>query len=118
MSNACKKLVKIEDPLNKYSLNTDSRDVALLHLYKNEDWLKIKKQAVSLWVVACIYEARPNVTIDIFNMCIKSWNAVVLRWGSKAENSNNILIKLIKEVLVENDLNENIIYNFPLEREN
>jgi len=112
MANWCKKLIKIKDPLDKYS-----RDNSWI-ISTETDWLKIKKQAVPLWVVSCIYEARPNVTIDIAIMCIKSWNAMILRGGSKAENSNNILIKIIKEVLVENKIDENIIYNFPLKREN
>lgn len=107
MANWCKKLEKIKDPLDKYNLEKDI--VA-------EKWIKIKKQAIALWVVSCIYEARPNVTIDIFNMCIKSGNAVVLRWWSQAEKSNNILIKIIKEVLIENKVDEKIIYNFPGDR--
>ncbi len=113
MANWCKKLVKIADPLEKYG----SRDVLAKHLYKNENWLKIKKQAISLWVVACIYEARPNVTIDIAIMCIKSWNAMVLKWWTKASFSNNILVEIIKDVLKENNISQKIIYNFPLERE-
>ncbi len=106
----CEKLVKIKDPLDKNILKTDEFD-------NLENSLKIKKQAIALWVVACIYEARPNVTIDIAIMCIKSGNAMILRWWSQASFSNNILIKIIKEVLINNKIDENIIYNFPLERE-
>ncbi|MDQ7022922.1 MAG: glutamate-5-semialdehyde dehydrogenase, partial [Candidatus Gracilibacteria bacterium] len=109
MANGCKKLEKIKDPLEKYSLEKK---------IITENGIKIKKQAIALGVVSCIYEARPNVTIDLFNMCIKSGNAVILRGGSQAENSNNILIKIIKEVLRENKIDENIVYNFSLERKN
>ena len=47
-------------------------------------------------MVAVIYEARPNVTIDVFSLCFKSGNAVVLKGGSEAANSNQIFVDLIK----------------------
>ena len=111
MAESWKKLINTKDPLEKYSKDN------LWIISTATEWLKIKKQAIPLWVVSCIYEARPNVTIDIFNMCIKSGNAVILRWGSQAENSNNILISLIQEVLEKNGMDKNIVFNFPLERE-
>lgn len=108
ITKSCYDLINIEDPLLKY--NNDE-------IKQAEDWLSIKKVGVSFWVVACIYEARPNVTIDIAIMCIKSWNWIILRWGTKAKHSNSILIKFIKEVLENNNIDSNLIFNYPLERD-
>lgn len=59
--------------------------------------LKITCQRVPLGVVGIIYEARPNVTVDAAALCIKSGNAVVLRGGKEAINTNRVLVKLMKE---------------------
>lgn len=59
--------------------------------------LKIEKVRVPLGVVGIIYESRPNVTVDSAALCLKSGNAVVLRGGSEAVNSNHILVKTIAE---------------------
>ncbi len=108
MANWCEELVKINDPEDKYSNEK---------IIKTDDWLTIKKVWIPLWVVACIYEARPNVTIDLIIMCIKSWNAIILRWWKEAENSNKFLVNLVKKVLNDNNLDENLVYNYPLVRE-
>lgn len=73
---SCKELIKIDDPLKKY-------DNEKTFVYSKE--IKIRKKWGPLWVVACIYESRPNVTIDLIIMCIKSWNAIVLRWWKEAK---------------------------------
>jgi len=104
----CYDLALIKDPLLKFEVEEN---------IITNDWLTIQKLGIPLWVVACIYESRPNVTIDIAIMCIKSWNAIVLRWWSDAKYSNIALIKLIKEVLNNNDINSDLIFNFPLERD-
>jgi glutamate-5-semialdehyde dehydrogenase len=59
--------------------------------------LKITQVRVPFGVVGAIYEARPNVTIDIAALCLKSGNAAVLRGGSAAENTNRVLVELIQE---------------------
>jgi glutamate-5-semialdehyde dehydrogenase len=59
--------------------------------------LKIAKVRVPLGVIGIVYEARPNVTVDSAALCLKAGNAVVLRGGSDAINSNKILAKLISE---------------------
>lgn len=107
MSKSCYDLVKIDDPLLKYS-----NDKAL----KTNESITIKKVGIPIWVVACIYESRPNVTVDIAIMCIKSSNWVILKWWKIAKNSNLILIKIIEDVLINNDINLDLIYNFPLDR--
>ncbi len=61
--------------------------------------LKLQQVRVPLGVVGCIYEARPNVTIDIAALAIKSGNAAVLRGGSAAENTNRVLVGLIQSAL-------------------
>lgn len=79
--------------------------------------LRIQKIAVPLGVVAVIYESRPNVTIDVFALCIKSGNACVLKGGKEAQNSNRILVKLIAEALQACEIDPNCIYLLPNERE-
>lgn len=62
--------------------------------------LRLQQVRVPLGVVGCIYEARPNVTIDIAALAIKSGNAAVLRGGSAAENTNRFLVGLIQSALM------------------
>lgn len=62
--------------------------------------LRVNQVRVPFGVVGAIYEARPNVTIDIASLALKSGNAVVLRGGSAAENSNRVLVGLIQDALV------------------
>ncbi len=69
--------------------------------------LKIHKQRVPLGVVAVIYEARPNVTVDIFSLAFKTGNAVILRGGSETTNTNRALIQVIRDALTAS--------NFPQE---
>ena len=59
--------------------------------------LKISKRRVPLGVIGAIYESRPNVTIDISSLCLKSGNAVILRGGKEAINSNTALAKVAQE---------------------
>ncbi|GAB3033532.1 glutamate-5-semialdehyde dehydrogenase [Spirosoma pulveris] len=66
-----------------------------------EQGLKLKKIAVPLGVVGVIYEARPNVTVDVASLCLRSGNACVLKGGKEADSSNRCLIGLIQGVLVE-----------------
>ncbi|MBM3939901.1 MAG: glutamate-5-semialdehyde dehydrogenase [SAR202 cluster bacterium] len=61
--------------------------------------LRIERRRVPLGVIGVIYEARPNVTTDIVSLCLKSGNAVVLRGGKEAFNSNQALVKLIRMAL-------------------
>lgn len=61
--------------------------------------LRVQKVRVPLGVIAMIYEARPNVTVDATSLCLKSGNAVVLRGGKEAVDSNTLLVHLIKDAL-------------------
>ncbi|MGV8883918.1 MAG: glutamate-5-semialdehyde dehydrogenase [Rhodoglobus sp.] len=63
--------------------------------------LKLSQVRVPFGVIGAIYEARPNVTIDIAALALKSGNAVVLRGGSAAENTNRVLVEVIQSALIE-----------------
>jgi glutamate-5-semialdehyde dehydrogenase len=63
--------------------------------------LQINKRRVPLGVIGAIYESRPNVTIDISSLCLKSGNAVILRGGKEAINSNKALIKVAQEACAQ-----------------
>lgn len=71
--------------------------------------LEIRKVRVPLGVIGIIYEARPNVTADAAGLCLKSGNAVVLRGGSEAINSNIAIIKVLTEAAYKNDIPEGAI---------
>jgi len=63
--------------------------------------LSLQKIRVPFGVIGCIYEARPNVTIDIAALAIKSGNAILLRGGTAAENTNRILVEVLRDGLVK-----------------
>jgi glutamate-5-semialdehyde dehydrogenase len=71
--------------------------------------LDLTQLRVPFGVIGVIYEARPNVTIDISALAIKSGNAVVLRGGSAAENTNIALSKILKEALASSGLNPELV---------
>ena len=72
--------------------------------------LKLTQIRVPLGVIGVIYEARPNVTIDIAVLAIKSGNAVVLRGGRDAQSSNEILVKLLQDALAEAGLSSDCVH--------
>lgn len=78
--------------------------------------VNIQKVTVPLGVVGVIYESRPNVTIDVASLCMRSGNAVILRGGSDAEFTNLILVKLIHDVLEKNSLSKDIVQLLPVDR--
>lgn len=71
--------------------------------------MKITKISVPFGVVGVIYEARPNVSFDVFSLCFKSGNVCILKGGSDAYESNLAIVNLIKRVLRENGLDENMV---------
>ena len=79
--------------------------------------LQISRISVPLGVVGVIYEARPNVTFDVFALCFKTGNVSVLKGGSDAEYSNKAIISLIHAVLSKHGLNPHITVLLPAERE-
>jgi glutamate-5-semialdehyde dehydrogenase len=95
----------------------DIRNVAALPnplgkvLLKNErpNGLIISKLSVPFGVIGVIYESRPNVTFDVFSLCLKSGNVCVLKGGSDAVNSNKAIVGIIKNVLGKNGIDKNVI---------
>ncbi|RDC61803.1 glutamate-5-semialdehyde dehydrogenase [Adhaeribacter pallidiroseus] len=78
--------------------------------------LEISKISVPLGVVGIIYEARPNVTFDVFSLCLKTGNACILKGGSDAADSNAAILKIIHEVLAQHQIDPNIVALLPLDR--
>jgi glutamate-5-semialdehyde dehydrogenase len=76
--------------------------------------LMVGRMRIPLGVVAMIYESRPNVTADAVGLCLKSGNAVVLRGGSEAFNSNLAIVKVLKETLVGTSINPDVIGFIPV----
>ena len=98
MAEGLVQLSDLEDPIGN-----------VLSMKKRPNGLLIGQRVVPIGVVLMIYEARPNVTIDAFGLCFKTGNAVILKGGSDALSTNGILVKIIKDVLKANALNENSV---------
>lgn len=79
--------------------------------------MKITKVSVPFGVIGIIYEARPNVSFDVFSLCLKSGNACVLKGGTDAYNSNKAIVELIQQVLEKYGLDKNIVTLLPAGRE-
>ncbi len=78
--------------------------------------LKIQKVSVPFGVVAAIYEARPNVTIDIAALCLKSRNAAVLKGGSEAQRTSEALVAIVREALAQHGLPTELVTLLPADR--
>ena len=78
-------------------------------MWKNADGLLIGRQKVPLGVIGIIYESRPNVTTDAASLCFKTGNAVILRGGKEAFNSNQILVNVMQNALAANDFTPDAI---------
>lgn len=81
-----------------------------------ENKLHIKKVRVPLGVVGVIYEARPNVTVDVFSLCFKTGNVAVLKGGSDAEFSNLAISKIIHQTLTNHEINTEVLTLLPADR--
>lgn len=79
--------------------------------------LKLKRISVPFGVIGVIYEARPNVSFDVFSICFKSGNACVLKGGSDAHSSNTAIVNVIHSVLRKMNVNENVVALLPAGRE-
>lgn len=86
MAQGLKDVAALDDPIGE-----------VIKMWKRPNNLKIGQIRVPLGVIGIIYEARPNVTVDAAALCIKSGNAVILRGGSEAINSNTTIAKVISE---------------------
>lgn len=88
MALGLEQIVSLEDPIGK-----------ITPLQKQSSGIEIGQMRVPLGVIGIIYESRPNVTIDAAALCLKSGNAVILRGGSEAIDSNTLLAQIIQEGL-------------------
>ena len=103
-----KKLDNIKNSINKITKLKDPVDNTL-DKWSRPNGLKIKRVSIPIGVIGVIYESRPNVTSDVASLCFKSGNAVVLKGGSEAINTNKVLTKLFRKALKKNGVNENFI---------
>jgi glutamate-5-semialdehyde dehydrogenase len=100
---------------------SDTRNVASLASPLNIELSKsvrpngmsIRKVSVPFGVIGVIYEARPNVTIDVFSLCFKAGSAVILKGGKEAADSNNCEVEIIHQVLREAGLPEELCVLLP-----
>lgn len=88
MADGLREVVELDDPIGQ-----------ITEEFERPNGLKIKKRLVPIGVVGVIYEARPNVTADVFGLCFKTGNAVILKGGSDALESNKAIVKVIKGAL-------------------
>ena len=103
------------------SIASDMRNVAglpcpagrILSETVRPNGMKIQKVSVPFGVVGIIYEARPNVSFDVFSLCVKSGNACILKGGSDAFCTNSAIVELIRSVLRGHGFNENTVTLMP-----
>ncbi|MCQ2386826.1 MAG: glutamate-5-semialdehyde dehydrogenase [Clostridia bacterium] len=99
IADGIKKVAKLSSPVGK-----------TVYSFKNKKQkINIKKVLVPFGVIGIIFESRPNVACDAFALCFKTKNAVMLRGGSDAINSITALVKVIKNSLKKNEIDENVI---------
>ena len=98
MLASIKEIIEFKDPVGQ-----------IKGLEKMKSGIKVGKMSMPLGVIAMIYESRPNVTIDASALSIKSGNAIILRGGSESINTNIALAKCIKNSLIKNKVNKNIV---------
>ena len=90
IADACMELVSLKDPVGE-----------VVEGYIRPNGMRIAKTRVPIGVAGIIYESRPNVTVDAAALCIKSGNAVILRGGKEAINSNKVLMDIMRESVAE-----------------
>jgi len=95
MADGLKDVVALLDPVGE-----------ITSMWKRPNGLQIGKQKVPMGVIGIIYESRPNVTSDAAGLCLKAGNAVILRGGSDAINSNIAIAKALSEGAKESGLSE------------
>lgn len=79
--------------------------------------MKLTKVSVPFGVIGIIYEARPNVSFDVFSLCLKSGNTCILKGGSDADDSNRAIISVIHKVLEKFHVNPHMVELLPADRE-
>jgi glutamate-5-semialdehyde dehydrogenase len=103
MAQGLREVAHLPDPVGKVT-----------SMWRRPNGLLVGRMRIPLGVIGIIYESRPNVTVDASALCLKSGNAVILRGGSEAINSNLAIASILQEVLRQNSLPENAIQVIPL----
>ncbi len=85
----------------------------IVKMWVRPNGMRVGRMRIPLGVIGIIYESRPNVTADAGALCLKAGNAAILRGGSEAFNSNLAIVKLFKEALKENGVDENVVNLLP-----
>ena len=98
IAKSVREVVNLADPVGKVD-----------KLEKRPNGLLVGRQSVPLGVIAIIYESRPNVTVDAAVLCLKSGNAVILRGGKEAFNSNNAFVEIMREAIKSVGLSEDCV---------
>ena len=103
MAKGLREVAGLNDPVGTFG-NT----------WRRPNGLEVTKMRIPIGVIGIIYESRPNVTIDAAGLCLKAGNAVILRGGSEALNSNQTLSRMIGQVLGESGLPETAVQIVPV----
>ena len=98
VKNAINNIINLKDPIDN-----------ILEKWKRPNGLIIKRVSIPIGIIGVIYESRPNVTSDVSSLCFKSGNAVILRGGSEALNTNKILATLFRKALILNKVDPNYV---------
>ncbi len=104
----------IKDIRNVISLPSPTGRILMQKTLPNG--LNLSKIAVPFGVIGIIYEARPNVSFDVFSLCLKSGNACILKGGSDSVFSNEVIVRLIRKVLKQQGISPNICTLLPNDR--
>ncbi|HJW75850.1 MAG TPA: glutamate-5-semialdehyde dehydrogenase, partial [Thermoleophilia bacterium] len=106
MAASVRAVMALEDPVGRVTRG-----------WRLPNGLEVRKQRVPFGVVAVVYEARPNVTVDAAVLCLKTGNAVVLRGGRAAKHSNRILAEVVQGAVIEAGLPAEAVSYLPTERD-
>lgn len=98
MALGLRQIADLEDPIGEY-----------ISMKNRPNGLRIGQKRVPIGVIGIIYEARPNVTADAFGLCFKTGNAVILKGGKDAANSNEAIVACIRRALGSLEINPNAI---------
>ena len=82
-----------------------------------DNGLHLRRVSVPFGVIGIIYEARPNVSFDVFSLCFKSGNACVLKGGRDADDSNKAIVALIHDILIQQGFNPDVVQLLPATHE-
>ena len=102
MAQGLREVVQLPDPVGEVT-----------GLWIRPNGLQVGRMRIPLGVIGFIYEARPNVTVDAAGLCLKSGNAVILKGGSEALQSNRILTQILQEALIRNEVHPGAVQVVP-----